>query len=256
MPAARYSTPMLGDPKKLKTRAGHGYLVSWKDRLRVEDDAHALAKRILDDPHNVAALRQARGNPSATMDELAHWLSSGLAGGSFALLRTEAKPRALRTPPEVDLRNLIRGDGIGADTTEPEQTRTFVSVEVIDTAGQCPGAGELRFSLNGRFSTHLASEYVRRGELRPEAQAAAGCLDLDFRTSTSKSSRLTPPIEPAPTENATITFEVVSASGEPLDLGFRVTRHNAELVAGRTSKAAVQVPGPASHEPVQLELHP
>lgn len=248
---------MLGDPKKLKTPNGHGYLVSWKDRLRVDGDAGALVQRILDDPHNVAALREERGDPSASMDELATWLSTGLAGDSFALIRTEPKRRVLRSPPEVNLRDLIEGDGIGGETTEPEQARTFVSVEVVDAAGQRPTDGEVRFSLNGRFSTHAPSEFIHRGELRPEAQAAAGCLGLDFRKApASGGSRPQVPVEPGTVPNAAVSFEVVSVTGEPLDLAFRVTRQEAELVTGRTSKTTVVVPGPASDEPVQVELLP
>lgn len=64
---------MLSDPKRLRTRGGHGYLVSWKHRLRTQSEpaAAAIVERLLDDPANVAALQAGIGHPDATMDELA-----------------------------------------------------------------------------------------------------------------------------------------------------------------------------------------
>jgi len=67
---------VLSDPERLRTPGGHGYLVSWKHRLRTESEpaAAAIVERILDDPANIAALRAGIGRPEATMDELAQWL--------------------------------------------------------------------------------------------------------------------------------------------------------------------------------------
>jgi hypothetical protein len=47
---------MLGDPKRLRTADGFGYLVSWKHRLRLQSDAQARAfvERVLEDPANVS----------------------------------------------------------------------------------------------------------------------------------------------------------------------------------------------------------
>lgn len=59
---------MLSDPKRLWTPGGHGYLVTWKHRLRTQSEpaAAAIVERLLDSPANIAALRAGMGRPEAT----------------------------------------------------------------------------------------------------------------------------------------------------------------------------------------------
>lgn len=125
---------MLSDPKKLKTRRGHGFLVSWKDKLRVgsEAEALALAKRLLEDDRNVEEFRRALGRPSAPEAELEEWLVTGLFGGGLAAIRTS--PRVpLMDPPEVtDLSTLVRRN----EKNVVGPATTWFEVAVLDEHGR------------------------------------------------------------------------------------------------------------------------
>lgn len=122
---------MLSDPKRLRTPGGHGYLVSWKHRLRTgsEPEAAALVERILDDPANVEALRGAIGQPEATLDELAERLVTGLASGAFTLLKTRVRTPVLDRPPETDLFDLLPPE-------EPKRELESLTFEVVDQQGE------------------------------------------------------------------------------------------------------------------------
>jgi len=122
---------VLGDPKRLRTKGSYGYLVSWKDRFRVNNDAQAvqLAERLLADPHNVNALRTSLGRPEASEEELAEWLVTGLAGGALSLLKTKLEPPVLDTPAVTPLRP-------DRPKPKPEIERpTWISLEVIREDG-------------------------------------------------------------------------------------------------------------------------
>lgn len=71
---------MLGDPVKLRTPRGYGYLVSWRDKLRINNQARAedLVQRVLADPANVRSLLDGLGRPDAPLEELREWLCTGL----------------------------------------------------------------------------------------------------------------------------------------------------------------------------------
>ncbi len=114
---------MLSDPKKLRTRRGHGYLVSWHDRLRMrsESQAASVVERILEDADNVAALRRGIGRPDASEDDLREWIISGLAGGGLNLLKTKLRPRVFDEPPRTNLFDLLPPEPV-PDTAE---TLTF-----------------------------------------------------------------------------------------------------------------------------------
>ena len=147
---------VLGDPKRLKTASGHGYLVSWKHRLRGESDADAreLAKRLLADPHNVEQLRHGLGRPLASLEELEEWLASGLAAKALVALKT--KPRVpVFDPPEVtDLADLLP-----AETPEPKrEVRSWIAVQAVDSKGR-----PLPF-LGVEVTDHAATEVSTRGD--------------------------------------------------------------------------------------------
>ena len=117
---------MLGDPKRLRTTAGTGFLVSWKHRLRTNSEPAAsdLVARILSDPSNVAALQASLGS-GATMEELAAWLVTGLTSGAFELLTTRVQPPTLDEPPQTDLIDLLPPD-------EPKRDLESLTFEVMD----------------------------------------------------------------------------------------------------------------------------
>lgn len=125
---------MLSDPKKLRTRRGYGYLVSWRDRMRCEgaQEAEALAEQVLDEPGNLEAIRSALGRPEASREEVAEWLVGALAAGSMVPIRTQRKPPVLDAPPEVDLRDLI---GPTPDPQAPQPT-TWLEVRLVDEVGE------------------------------------------------------------------------------------------------------------------------
>lgn len=122
---------MLSDPKRLRTPGGHGYLVSWKHRLRTgsEPETAALVERILDNPANVDALRGGIGRPTATMDELAEWLVTGLASGALNLLKTRVSPPVLDRPTETDLFDLLPPE-------EAKRELESLTFEVVDQQGE------------------------------------------------------------------------------------------------------------------------
>lgn len=132
-PSGERVARVLSDPKKLRTRRGHGYLVSWRDRMRCEDveAAEALAERLLDETGNLDALRGALGRPDASRDEVADWLAGALAAGSMVAVRTRRKPPVFDAPPEVDLRDLV---GPTPDEQRPEET-TWLEIRLVDEVG-------------------------------------------------------------------------------------------------------------------------
>lgn len=166
LPAVRGPIPaVLSDPKRLRTRCGHGYLVSWKHRLRTESEpaAAALVEQLLDDPANVEALRAAIGRAEATMDELAQWLVSGLASGALNLLKTRVTPPILDTPPHTDLFDLLPPE-------EPKRELESLTFEVVDQSGEGIGVHYLVHAPSGESSGSLpAGERRFEGELEPDA---------------------------------------------------------------------------------------
>lgn len=122
---------MLSDPTRLRTRRSHGYLVSWKHRLRTsaEPSAAATAERLLEDESNVESLRAALGRPEASVDDLAVWLVTGLVSGALKLLKTRVNPPALDAPPETNLTDLL-------PPPEPNRDLDSLTFEVVDQDGE------------------------------------------------------------------------------------------------------------------------
>ncbi len=261
---------MLGDPKRLRTRGGHGYLVSWKHRLRTrsEPQAAAVVERILEDPANVAALRAAIGQAEATMDELSQWLVTGLASGALNLLKTRVNPPVLDRPPETDLFDLLPPE-------EPKRELESLTFEVVDQHGEgvpvhfgvyAPSgdlsgslpAGERRFvgelERNADVEVELAAIVL---PLRPEKDEAKPKVEptplrpdpKPQRPETPLPSGTDPsthaPTPPGPTPNvdaASFEVRVVDELGEPIEgvpVTFFVdgTSHSATTDAGGIARA-------------------
>jgi len=127
---------MLGDPKRLRTPDGFGFLVSWRDKWRDLDEAkaQALTQRLLDEPGNLAALQQGLGRPSATREEIGEWLAGALVAKSVVAVRTRRKPPTLDAPIETDLRDLVRPTP-GEDEIRPQST-TWLELRVVDEVGE------------------------------------------------------------------------------------------------------------------------
>lgn len=129
---------MLGDPKLLRTPRGHGYLVGRKHHLIVKDDAQAaqIVRRLLDDPHNVAALRSGLAKPQASEEELAAWLHSGLVGGGLHLFKTGVTPPVLDAPRVTDLvPPLVPATEI-TDNKPSQEDTAFVELVVVNETGE------------------------------------------------------------------------------------------------------------------------
>ena len=126
---------MLSDPKKLRTSRGYGFLVSWRDRIRNLDEtkAAALTQRILDDPRNLGALREALGRPAASREDIAEWLSGALTADTTVALRTGRKPPVFDTPDETDLRDFV-GPDADEDDPRPSPT-TWLELRLVDEVG-------------------------------------------------------------------------------------------------------------------------
>ncbi|MGH1341634.1 MAG: hypothetical protein ACRBN8_08800 [Nannocystales bacterium] len=156
---------VLGDPKRLRTPGGHGYLVSWKHRLKVQDDERsaALVQRILDDPTNLESLRAGIGQPQATRDELAEWLATGLSSGALELLKTRTNPPVMDRPPEANLFDLL-------PPQEPRRELESLSFEVVDGDGEGVAARYQVHAPSGEPAGVLpAGERRRVGELEGDA---------------------------------------------------------------------------------------
>lgn len=170
---------MLGDARRLRTRRSYGYLVSWKDRLRVgrDDQTAHLAERLLAEPGNLAALRTGLGRPEATEDELAAWLVTGLASGSLALLRTEPRPPVLDEAEVTNLTDLVPDPVV--DPT-PDDVRTRFEVQLVDLHGNPLAGVSTRLLHDGSHSLTTDDDGVVR-----------------FEEGTSRSARLTIPTSSA-----------------------------------------------------------
>ena len=147
---------MLSDPKRLKTARGYGILVSWKHKLRVESDAAAqdLARRLLDDPHNVAEIRAALGRPEASLEELEEWLATGLAAKSLVALKTRPRLPVFDPPCVTNLTDLL-------PTPAPDGqsgTRSWIAFRAVDRKGRA-----LPFLEMG-VTDHAATDLSTRGD--------------------------------------------------------------------------------------------
>lgn len=185
---------MLSDPKRLRTPGGHGYLVSWKHRLRTESEpaAAAIVERILDDPANIAALRAGIGRPEATMDELSQWLVTGLASGGLNLLTTRVTPPLLDAPPQTDLFDLLPPE-------EPKRELDSLTFEVVDQGGEGIGVHYQVRAPSGDSSGSLpAGERRFEGELEPDAdvEVELSSIILPLRPETEPEGP--PPLGPDP----------------------------------------------------------
>jgi len=235
---------VLSDPKRLRTRGGHGYLVSWKHRLRIhsEPQAAALVERILDDAANVEALRAGIGRPDATMEELAEWLVTGLNSGGLNLLKTRVKAPVFDSPPETDLFDLLPPE-------EPKAELDSLTFEVVDQSGEgvaarfqvfapsgdsagALGAGERRFvgdlEANADVEVELSAivlplrpiEEERPTPLGPETEPPQPEPDTPSATGGDPSTHAPPAPGPGPSpEEDTAVFEmrVVDEVGEPVE---------------------------------------
>lgn len=187
---------MLGDPKRLCTTGGHGYLVSWKHRLRTESEpaAAAIVERLLDDAANIEALRAGIGRPQATMDELAQWLVTGLASGALNLLKTRVTPPVFDAPPQTNLFDLL----------PPEEARReleSLTFEVVDQGGEGVTVQYQVHAPSGDSSGSLpAGERRFEGELEPDAdvevELSAIVLPLRPNAEAESPSALGPDPEP------------------------------------------------------------
>ena len=112
---------VLGDPKKLPTRRGYGYLVSWKDRVRIQTRAQAegVADQLLDDPEGLAALRHQLGH-DVPAEALRAWLVAGLASDGMVLFFTEPEPRVF---DQATVTNLV--DLLPAEEVQQHESLTF-----------------------------------------------------------------------------------------------------------------------------------
>lgn len=158
-------TIVLSDPKRLRTPSGHGYLVSWKHRLRVQEDerAAAIVERILADPANIESLRAGIGRPEATEEELAQWLVSGLAGGGLQLLKTKVQAPSMDRPPETSLFDLLPPE-------EPRRELESLTFEVVDDEGEGLMVHyQLRAPSGDPAGSLSAGERSRVGDLEPNA---------------------------------------------------------------------------------------
>lgn len=181
---------MLSDPKRLRTRRGHGYLVSWKHRLRTSSEpaAAAIVERLLEDETNVESLRAALGRPEASLDDLAEWLVTGLASGSLDLLKTRVNPPVLDAPPETDLTDLL-------PPPEPKRDLDSLTFEVVDQDGE---------GIAARYQVHAPSGDPS-GSLPPGERRFVGDLEDDAHVEVELSAVQLPlrdvatePTEPVP----------------------------------------------------------
>lgn len=189
---------MLSDPKRLRTRSGHGYLISWKHRLRTQTEAAAAAivERLLDDPANVGSLRAGIGRPEATMDELAQWLVTGLNSGALNLLKTRVEPPILDAPPETDLFDLLPPE-------EPKRELESLTFEVVDQAREGVAVRYQVYAPSGDASGSLpALERHFVGELEPNAdvEVELSAIVLPLRPETDKNAPA--PVGPDPEPEA------------------------------------------------------
>ncbi|MEM6291017.1 MAG: hypothetical protein AAGA54_07115 [Myxococcota bacterium] len=186
---------MLGGPTRLKTRAGGGFLLSWKHRIRA--DPRVLAEQLLDDAGNLREIRAALDRPQAAKAELKEWLVSALESGAFTPLVTKPKPRVLDSPPSTDLTDLLPPE-------EPERELESLSFSVLESSSdsilglgaryvvEAPGDAPAGVLLAGRRqSVH---------QLRPDADVtvAFSALQLSLRPSVQDDSEPSPGPERGP----------------------------------------------------------
>jgi len=243
---------MLSDPKKLRTRQGHGYLVGRRDRLRVgsEQQARKMARRLMDEPGNEGALRSALGAGAGTSrDEIEEWLATALAAGSMQLLRTKRKPRPLDTPKTTDLVDLLPD---GEPFSDHVGTH-WVSFELVDRS-ETP--------LRANFTLTVDGGPVRRGYLPEDGKyrhtgledgSASSVALSDFSITAGRhgpSGDNTIPAVPSvgpdtPPDGAHfVSFAVQDAAGNPVPVRFGLSTTTTDepmqdLPAGETHRVDV-----------------
>lgn len=210
---------MLGDPRKLKTRRGYGYLVSWRDSGRglSREQARALAQRLLDEPGNYEALLAGTGR-QATREELLDWLAEELATGALRCVRTKRAPPVLDEPPVQDLQDLIVPTG----PTEDRPQRSFIDLEIVGESGVPVRAGHAEL---GEAHARITSEpIIQEGQIY--ADFAAGPTGALAKLTELRWWAEAPPPKPgprdttpivAPFEDLTFSFNslVVLPAGAP-----------------------------------------
>lgn len=214
---------MLSDPKRLRTRSGHGYLVSWKHRLRTQTDAAtaAIVARLLDDPANVASLRAGIGQTEATMDELARWLTTGLSSGALNLLKTRVTPPVLDTPPETDLFDLLPPE-------EAKRELESLTFEVVDQHEEGIAARYQVYAPTGDPSGSLpAGERKFVGELEADAD-----VEVEF-------SAIVLPLRPEMGDEDEENAEDPTKSNDPAALGPGGTEPEVPLPSGPLGPGAL-----------------
>jgi outer membrane protein OmpA-like peptidoglycan-associated protein len=147
---------VLGDPKRLRTRKGHGFLVGWKHKLKLQgrsDAVDVLVARLLADPSNLAALRAGLGRAGASEEELAEVLRAGLVEGGLVLLKTRPRAPVLDAPAEMSLFDLLPPER--ARPGAPETVSTGFSLRVVDEAGEPLRGVETRWLVDGASVVEL-----------------------------------------------------------------------------------------------------
>ncbi len=190
---------MLSDPKRLRTPRGHGYLVSWKHRLRTnaEPAAAAIVERLLEDESNVESLRSALGRPEASLDDLAEWLITGLASGALNLLKTRVNPPIFDAPPETDLTDLL-------PPPEPQRDLNSLTFEVIEQGGEgVPVLYQVHAPSGDPSGSLPAGERRFVGDLEDDAyvEVELSAITLPPRPEVERPSPLGPapaPVAPSP----------------------------------------------------------
>ncbi|MEM6296328.1 MAG: OmpA family protein [Myxococcota bacterium] len=185
---------VLGDPKRLRTAGGHGFLISWKHLLRTqaEADAAEMVKRLLDDPRNVDALREGLGRPEASTEDLAQWLLTGFTAGALQLLQTTAPARIFDRPEETDLIDLLPPE-------EPKRQLESLTFAVVDQAGQGVTAAYQVYAPSGDTAGSLpAGERRFVGDLEPrsDVEIELSSIVLPLRPKHDEPGPLGPDPEP------------------------------------------------------------
>lgn len=225
---------MLSDPRRLRTAQATGFLVSWRDKFRIEteDEARALVARILDDPENVAALRASLGADASDL-ELEEWLVTGLAGGGLTLVRTKRQPPTLDPPKVVDLVDLVDDARLNDDLRTHE-----VSFELVDRNGK---------PLQASYTIGLDGSPFRRGYLSPDGAVRIDQLGanttgkalltgVNLVTGDAGENLQDPPALPPRGEHF-ISFEVSRADGSELKGSYRLFQTGSEVGTGALAEA-------------------
>ena len=204
---------MLGNPKRLRTRTGTGFLVGRKHRIRTDSDeaARKVAQRLLADPRNIEALRSELGSPGASLDELESWLSAGLASNSFSVITTKPRPPVFEQAEVTSLVDLL------PTIPEPEpEVRSWIAFQAVDSKRRPLPLLTMEVTDHAATDVTARADEDARARLDDLPSDELHTVKLHWGDAPSNSGEKPVPLEPSAKDGCWVGVALVDRKGCPV----------------------------------------